>query len=104
MDSGTHDTRMCIACPTRVARGKLLSALRFSGIKGNVRVSPALDEGARNNKRAALRFAHSRGLKVIDRGDFVGFGSEFGRIPPYPQLIDVHLTCADFGARLYTYG
>jgi hypothetical protein len=63
------DTRLCVACPTRVARGQLLAALR--GARG-VRASPWLDMLARDNKRFALSFAHSRGLRVLDKGDIVG--------------------------------
>jgi hypothetical protein len=89
------DTRVCIACPTREARGKLLSALRALR---TVRVSPMLDEAARINKRAALRLAYARGLRVADRGDYVGIWSPSGRMPANLYMIDVHLPYAEFCA------
>ena len=72
----SSDTRLCIACPTRVARGHLMAALR--GARG-VRASPWLDGLARDNKRFALQFAHSRGMRVLDKGDIVGLLGPRGR-------------------------
>jgi hypothetical protein len=65
----SSDTRLCIACPTRVARGHLLAALR--GARG-LRASPWLDELARANKRFAESFKRKLGLRLIDNGDVVG--------------------------------
>jgi hypothetical protein len=90
---------LCIACPTREARGKLIFALRQIR---SVRVSPFLDEAARSNKRAALRFANARGLLVADRGDFVSVHSPRGRMPAKLDELDVHMPYADFCARLAT--
>jgi hypothetical protein len=91
------DTRLCVACPTRVARGRLLAALR--GARG-VRASPWLDGLARDNKRWALSFAHSRGLRVLDKGDVVGVLGPRGPGQSSVRMVDVHLPRAEFGARL----
>jgi hypothetical protein len=94
------DTRLCIACPTRVARGHLLAALR--GARG-VRASPWLDGLARDNKRCALSFAHSRGLRVLDKGDIVGILGPRGQGHSGARMVDVHLPRAEFEARLTAY-
>jgi hypothetical protein len=57
--TASADTRLCIACPTREARGALLAALRSSKA---IKVSPALDDDARRNKRMAVAFARQNGL------------------------------------------
>lgn len=74
--STSSDSRLCIACRTREARGALFAALRG---KSDVRVSPQFDEVALRNKRMAAAFARQEGLRIDDRGDYVGFWGPRGR-------------------------
>ncbi len=88
MRAASSDSRLYLACPNRGVRGQLLAALR--ALPG-IRASPQLDEGARNNKRLAVRTARAAKLTVDDRGDFVGAWDPRGNKPAKLRLVDVHL-------------
>ncbi len=90
------DTRLCIACPTRVARGHLLAALRRTR---GVRASPWLDELARENKQFAESVKRKLGVRLIDSGDVVGLVGPRGS-GKHVRMVDVHLPRAEFCARL----